>query len=310
MPDEFGLTEDQQKAVLQCWNNAPKEHPLRIIDIVKAVFGDAYDARSKEGRMVKSFLASRQLAVSQVKAEDVVLQDEDKEFIENHCTTMTPVEMARVVFKNDRLTGVTKEAQVIAEFCKTLTTKTYGDLKDVVDGEYKSPKSIDRVIARVNEYQHYSINKDKLTPNQKKELYSLIGYLNSYRFKHTINNYTNQRDRDLLEATFISYTFNKADLIPEEVDTYIILSQEAVISSNIQKHIETLQTLLDEKTQSGDEKIAMSLVSAITSAREEHNECVKRQQSLLKDLIIKRSERLSKQVQENASVLNLVHVPN
>jgi hypothetical protein len=50
----------------------------------------------------------------------------------------------------------------------------------------------------------------------------------------------------------------------------------------------------------------MSLVESISSARTEYNQCVNRQQKLLNDLKIKRSERISKQVKENASILNLV----
>ena len=52
----------------------------------------------------------------------------------------------------------------------------------------------------------------------------------------------------------------------------------------------------------------MSLVEAINTAQTEYNQCVNRQQKLLSDLKQKRSDRLSKQIKENASILNLVQM--
>jgi type I site-specific restriction endonuclease len=52
----------------------------------------------------------------------------------------------------------------------------------------------------------------------------------------------------------------------------------------------------------------MSLVEAISTSRNEYNQSVGRQQKLLQDLKVKRSDRLSKQVKENASILNLVEL--
>jgi hypothetical protein len=52
----------------------------------------------------------------------------------------------------------------------------------------------------------------------------------------------------------------------------------------------------------------MSLVEAIGKAQDEYNACVKRQHQFLDDLKEKRSKRLSKEIQENASILNLVNL--
>lgn len=52
----------------------------------------------------------------------------------------------------------------------------------------------------------------------------------------------------------------------------------------------------------------MSLVEASNTARSEYNQCVTRQQKLLNDLKVKRSDRLSKLVKQNASILNLVQM--
>jgi hypothetical protein len=173
--------------------------------------------------------------------------------------------------------------------------------------DYKPPKNQERALVRVNRYVLNGIDKDKITTKQKKELNSLISYLHTYRFLHQIETYTNAVDRDLFESSFIRYTFDKSDLTQEEVDQYIVLATEVVISSNIQETIATLQDQIDQEINSGA-KIPMTLVEAVTSARTEYNQCVTRQQKLLNDLKVKRSERLSNQVKDNASILNLVQM--
>jgi hypothetical protein len=173
--------------------------------------------------------------------------------------------------------------------------------------DYKPPKNQERSIVRVNRYVLNGIDKDKITAKQKKDLNSLISYLHTYRFLHQIATYTNTVDRDLFESSFVRYTYDKSDLTQEEVDQYIVLATEVVISSNIQETIATLQDQIDQEVSSGS-KIPMPLVEAVTSARTEYNQCVTRQQKLLNDLKVKRSERLSSQVKDNASILNLVQM--
>ena len=126
---------------------------------------------------------------------------------------------------------------------------------------------------------------------------------------HQISNYSSQDNRELFESSFVRYTHDKPDLTQEEVDQYIVLSAEVVIASNIQIRVERLQELLDQAAEETEGKrMAMSLVESINTAQTEYNQCVNRQQKLLSDLKQKRSDRLSKQIKENASILNLVQM--
>jgi hypothetical protein len=52
----------------------------------------------------------------------------------------------------------------------------------------------------------------------------------------------------------------------------------------------------------------MALVESISTAQTEYNQCVNRQQKLLESLKEKRSDRLKKQIKDNASILNLVEM--
>ena len=55
-------------------------------------------------------------------------------------------------------------------------------------------------------------------------------------------------------------------------------------------------------------RISMGLVEAVSSRQSEYNQCVNRQQKLLESLKEKRSARLSKEIKESASILNLVQL--
>jgi hypothetical protein len=105
-----------------------------------------------------------------------------------------------------------------------------------------------------------------------------------------MNIYDNEPDRELFESSFVRYTYDKGDLSQEEVDQYIVLCTEVVISSSIQGTINVLQHQIDIAIQE-DGKIPMALVEASNTARKEYNDCVNRQQKLNNDLKVKRSDK-------------------
>jgi hypothetical protein len=312
--DIIVLTEEQQLKLLNEWNNRP-DNPPSLVELVKLAFDrDDLDGRSKEGKAVKAFLASRQIKPKkshEYQAKGLLeLSPEHKEYVSNNCHTMTAVEMAKILFKNEALTNLSQETRSILEYMKNIPSNVrFNNLENqnIPTEEYRPPKSEERMIAKINRYILDGIDKNKLTHKNKKEINSLIGYMNTYRFSHQINLYDDEKDRELFESSFVRYTYDKSDLTQEEVDQYIVLSTEVVISSNIQQTINVLQNQIDIATQE-DGKIPMALVEASNTARKEYNDCVNRQQKLLNDLKVKRSERLSKQVKETASIINLVQM--
>jgi hypothetical protein len=308
------LTEEQQLKLLNEWNNRP-DNPPSLVELVKLAFDrDDLDGRSKEGKAVKEFLASRSIKPRksyEYQAKGLKELDNDqKEYISNNCHTMTGLEMAKILFKNETLTNLSQETRSVLEYMKIIPSNikfNNTENEEVVNGVYKPPRSEERAIAKINKYVMDGIDKTKITHAQKRETNALIGYMNTHRFIHQINLYDNEPDRELFESSFIRYTYNKGDLTQEEVDQYIVLCTEVLISSNIQQTITVLQDQIDIAIQE-DGKIPMALVEASNTARKEYNDCVNRQQKLNNDLKVKRSERLSKQVKETASVINLVQM--
>ncbi len=84
-----------------------------------------------------------------------------------------------------------------------------------------------------------------------------------------------------------------------------MLAIEVVSSHAILRTITMMQKEQDSLVENGD-KMSMTLVEAINVARKEFNDSSKRQSELLKSLTQKRSDRMSKLVKENATILNLV----
>jgi len=313
--NQITLTQDQQDLIIKIWNDN-KENPPSLQDLTQKIFPEIpnLDGRSIYGKAVKNFLASRSLKIK-TKSEytpknRIDFTQDQKDYITNNASLMSPVEIARELFNNYSLNNLSIEARSVQEYLDTLPKQIQAvDTQDEQDSQedYKPPKNLERAMVRVNRYVLNGIDKDKITARQKKELTSLISYLHTYRFLHQIGTYASPQDRELFESSFIRYTYDKSDLTQEEVDQYIVLSTEVVISSNIQATIQTIQQQIDNEVASGN-RLPMPLVEAVNSARTEYNQCVARQQKLLNDLKVKRSERLSNQVKDNASILNLVQM--
>ncbi len=311
---EKSLTDDQKREILRMFNN-PKEPPF-LKDIIQKLFGDGLDGRSDEGKLVKEYLSTLQLkprtSKDNVLKEVEELSEDDKLFIANNAKNMNALEMSKILFKNPSLTNLNKETRIVNEYLKTLDPKAiYSDTEDIPDGKYEPPKTLDKILRKVNEYIHDGIKKEDMTAKQKKNLEALIGYMHVYRFIHQINTYQKATDRKLFEDSFIRFTYDKGDLTQEETNQYITLCSDVVTGANIQRRVEQLQAMLEQIAESSDPeqvKISMGLVEAINAANTELNQCASRQKQLYAALTQTRSQKLKEQIQENASILNLVQL--
>jgi hypothetical protein len=307
------LTNEQKEKILKEWDGRP-DSPPSLLELIRVAYPDSgFDGRSKQGRLVKEFLATKELkaraAHEYQHKEKIELSKERKEFISNNITTMTANELARVVFANPDLMPLSQETRTVIEYVNTLESIPVYEPpqgREIVE-EYIPPKTQHSAILKVNRYVLGGIDKNKITSRDKNNVASLIRYLHTYRFLHQISSYNLQNERELFESSFVRYTHDKPDLSQEEVDQYIVLCTEVIIASRIQVRSSRLQELLDNVAEDTDgRRVAMSLVEAISSAQTEYNQCVNRQQKLLGDLKEKRSDKLKKQIKENASILNLV----
>jgi hypothetical protein len=308
------LADETQKLILEEWRSRP-DNPPSLKEMINLAFPDqGLDGRTKEGKLVKAFLATQKIEARSLHdyqpKEKIELSEDQKEYVRNNFTMMTSVEMGKILFSNLDLTNLSQEVRTINEYVETLNaTISFEHTAGVATTAYKIPKTIDKAIAKINKYVHHGIDKSKVNTKIKKDVEKFIGYLNTYRFLHQINNYGDQTNRDLFESSFVRYTNDKPDLSQEEVDQYIVLSAEVVIASNIQRRIEHLSVLLDDSADNTEgRRISMALVESISKSQTEYNQCINRQQKLLEALKEKRSDRLKSQIKENASIISLVQM--
>jgi hypothetical protein len=316
-PKELELTSEQEKQMLDLWNKNPSSPP-GLKEITKEIFGGDFDGRSAQGRAVKKSLLKFNLRAKATsdytpKTAEVQLTEEQKQFIINNVATMNSLEISKILFQNPTLTNLNAETRAVNDFVKTLDTKVVYNQNqndDIPTEDYQPPATLEKVLRRVNKYVNCNLDKEKLNNNQRKGLEALINYLHTFRFIRQMNTYDSQDDRTLCEDAFIRYTYDKPDLNQEEVDQYIELSNQVVQGFKVLRRSERMQFALEQITGNDPEtmKVSMGLVEAIGKASTEYDQCIKRQQKLLDDLKEKRSTRLSKQIKETASILNLVQL--
>lgn len=311
---DITLTAAQESQILGLWNANPNSPP-DLKTLTQALFGADYDGRSVQARAIKKALSKHSLRAktSRDDERDIDLSEAHKAYIATNCKTMTALEMARVIFNNPHLHALQGEARAVSSYTKeVMPTPSFvpGAPSDIPTKAYEPPKNVPEASDKVNEFVHgmSKYDRDKLTPTQRKSLIMLVGYMRTYRFIAQMNNYTSENDRRLAEDAFVRATYDKPDLAQEEIDQYIEYANQVVDSFTVQRRKNQLSQQLEDITTSNDEslKITMSLVEAIGKAGTEYHQSLARQQKLLDDLKEKRSSRLSKQVKEHASVLNLV----
>jgi len=310
-----------------------EEHQLKIKEIVATnpdstlseitafAFGNNdVDSRSKEGRAVKQFLVENNLSyknTSVTQRERVSLTESQKEFILNNYKNQHYLEIAKIIFQNDKLTPVTLEAKEVNSHIISLQKKDPNHLETMTyvpdkenpspAGAYFPPRRADQTVFRINKYLNLGWDATSLKATQAKQVDVLQRYLNTFSFCHQISTYKTNEDRQLFEDAFIRYTYDKEDLSQEELDQFIVLCTEVVTASTILQQVEEMREMLRGITADGEGRnIKMQLNEAINNLQTEYNQCRTRQSKLYKSLVDDRSKRISARREENASILNLV----
>jgi len=308
--EKVELTEEQKLKILERFNDATKPIP-GVRELTLFTFGQEYDARTKFGVAIRKLLEERGLEYKSAREwtpiKVIELTEEQKQFITTHLSTMKPLELGRVLFKNENLTNLDSEIREIYKYIKTLpinvTNKSVQKEELNVDN-YNPPKTENQAIERINRFvQNANFIKDKLTEKQKRDIKNLIGYLHTTRLLSQINTYVAVIDRELFESEFIRCTYDKS-LTEEEVDQYILYSKAVVAERQISKRIEMFEKQQDENIE-GDRNLTMTLVEAVNTLRQDLNQCVTSQRALLKSLQGERKERLQNKGQ-NETVADIL----
>lgn len=319
---DITLTPEDQQYITENWSSTD------LNDIVRHISGDPKsDGRTKLGHVIREFLASKGFkpkTTKFVKLGDLELTIEQKEFIKNNCEKMKPLEAARVLFKNEKLAPLTREFRAVSQLYKEIgslgsNAVLYQHKEDeYASDDYGPPQSLYRLIARVNLYVQnphdqnkplFNIDDAKNLPTQDdKNLRALLRYMSVSRFAYQVNQYDRAIDREIFESTFIRYTFDKSDLLQEEVDRYISLCSEIVTTSQIDRNIQRIETYINESIDGTDEQrhVSMAMINDINGLRERLDKSKDMQKKLYAELTGSRVKRMDSKLNANASMLNLV----
>lgn len=301
------LTEKQKEKILKLAQES-KGKPLSLLEVTRKIFeDDSLDGRSNEGKLVKDFFAKENILFEIKKHKnkmDIVLTDAQKEYIQNNAPMNTDTEMARYLFQNTSLGPLSKEVIAIREYRQLYGLDTFNK-EEVKSYKYSPPNAISRAMSKVNASCMTELKEKDLTEYEIVCLQSLIKYLNSPRFIRAIEFYENEPDRNTLESQFIAYTWNKPDLVWEEVNMYIDICISYVSEFQIQKILNILNERLKEITEDPDGRASKALADSISAKNQEKDACVKTRKALLDNLIKKRSSRKD-QVNEENTILKLV----
>jgi general stress protein 26 len=306
---------DRHLRALELWRGREEreEDPPSLMELIRAAYPDqeGLDGRTKEARELKQYLSTLDIRADGAhvyKPIKIDLTNENKEFIENNASLMSAVHIARTLFNDLSLSNLNAETKAVQEHIEQINPQIFHQ-EETATSLYTPPNTFDKALKKVNRYIFEKIDKSKINSKQKNNINALLGYLNTFRFIQQANTYEATNHRELFESSFVRYTNDKPDLTAEEVDQYIVLSTEVVIGFMIQARSERLQAFLDTAADDTEgRRIAMGLVQAISSAQTEYNQCVTRQQKLLEHLKEKRSDKLRKEIKDNASIINLVQL--
>jgi len=281
-----------------------------LIELTRATFNDeTLDGRSKEGRAVKDFLLENNLEYNTTKKEkvpDVNLTKEQGDFIKQYSSEgMNSLEIAKLIFPPEvEIKKLGKEQRAVIDFLEENAPDLVNSSEDALTSSWSPPRVIDKIVGKVNRYCAEKIEVKKATKMELECLDKLIVYLNSPRFIWTINNYTSQGDRDLLEAEFIRATWDKPDLNTDEINLYLNVCIDYINLKNINKHIEKLNRMFDDLEE--ENEMTVRLAEVLKAKSTEYDQCEKRQQQLISSLNGDRVKRIATKIDKNASILALV----
>ncbi len=311
--DDSDLTPEQEAFVIANWQT------MDLQTMVREISGDPEaDGRNKLGTAIRKFLASKGFVAKTTKYKAIgplTLTEQQLEFIQQNADRSKPLEIAKLLFNNAKLTPLSREFKAVYKAVEGMSKNLVRrDEKPAEEDEYQPPQSIYRLIPRVNQFVPNSqeenvplLDPKKLSGSETKLMRALLSYVNIPRFKYQANQYTKEVDRELFESSFIGMTWDKPDLLREEVEQYIGLAAEIVQTAQIDRHIQRLdREVEDSLSGDGDRKLSMTMVELINAAREKLDKSKERQKKLIDNLTDSRADRLKKRVQANSSILNLV----
>lgn len=268
------------------------------------------DGRSKEGMAIRAFLVSNKIVykTSQYqKIGDLPLSKEQKTFIEAQAKEgNSAFKIAELVFPDSAVFPMGSEHRTVANYIRDSGCENNADSDNASFVRYQVPRSIERVVNKINGATGEKLDKDRLSRHHKMCCEKLSINLGNSRFQKIINCYTSLDDRNIFEEEFIRMTWDKPDLTADEVNLYMNVCKEIINLETTSRHLDKLNKMFEE-TQEQNE-MSIRLAEIIKAKSGEYHQCEGRVESLIKKLQGDRAGRISARHKENASILAIVQL--
>lgn len=299
---DYKLDPTQQEYIIKNWDSVP---PLQM---TKKLFPDIVASQNtEEYKNIKRFFAKLSRNTPWFD-----LSNDDRIFIQKNARDMRPFELAKSLYPKKDIKPFSIETKTIQKLCEALGLVFDGiSLDGDLESNYFPPQTESQLLKKINEADiNAKYNTKDLNAHQRKCVESLRKYLNSARFLGIIRNYTKKNKRELFESTFIQATYDKPDLVPDELNAYINLCSDYVQHSVLQHQMDKLNQLLEDCVDDSAEgaKMQMSIADALSTKAQEYDKCQTRMQKLHESLSSKRKDRLDKEADVNASLAKFVEL--
>ena len=299
----MSLTNEQKEFIDKNFHEIPD-----LIALTRATFKDGtIDGRSKQGREVREYLASKDIKYKTTKkpiSKPILLSEEQKDFIIQYSQDgMSSYQIAQLLFPDREIKRLSKEQKTVDQYLKAVKKQEI-ESKRADKSTYSPPQDFDACVELVNEYANNEFVGKELKVAERKSIESVFKFLRSPRFTQIINNYGKEEDQILFEAEFIRATWNKPDLSADEINLYVNVCVDYINLKNISCHMEKLNRMFDEADE--QQELTVRLSELLKTKSEEYNQCEKRQESLIQRLAGDRAKRISQKQDQNASILSLV----
>lgn len=296
------LTDHQKNFILKHWND------MDLLLLVRQVFDDhQLTLRHAEAKLVKKFLAERKSKQEIVSDNTSSLNASQKEYIRNSIDSLTPLEIGKIIFDNQKLEPSSKEVILIQNYVNSLDKNVRRfPHEDAAEGEYRPPDQLSAVVTKVNQYLRKDLTLKTMPTVQRKTMEAVRNFLHAPRYLQTINSYLSQKARDMFEGEFVRSIFDKSDLTPDELNLVITLCQHYVMGVTLHRQLDMLNIRYEETLNDPDGKLTVPLAEMVKAKSMELEKCNKAQTELTKFLNGERSKRQERQGSGQISIARLV----
>jgi len=295
---EHTLSKEEEEFVLANCKKNPN-----ISYLAKELSGGKYDGRSKLGKAIAKFLVDRNIdykTTKYKKLDSIKFNQDQINFITDKARKgMNSLEIATLIFPNKNIKPLCFEQKEIVRVVRELGI----DSNEIFDKKYSAPKSMGKVIQKINKYVNVSLEENKLSPKYKKSIENLLNSMNSPRFVYMMNSYETIEDREIFESNLVKSVWDQHDITADESNLYLNLSADYVMLKDLERHRKKLTRLFDEAEE---KEHSVKMAEMLKAKSGEYASCADRIEKLINKLNGSRAQRKQKQLQSNESILSLV----